>query len=58
MKITETQTKTVLTTTIEKTPIAVPKTNANRKKIIEILKKNALAEWGNDSKMVNYEVKN
>ena len=56
--ISETQTKTKLPTTIETMSASVPKTNANREKVIETLKNNALAEWGNNSKMVSYEVKN
>jgi hypothetical protein len=34
-----------------------PETKIDRDKMIEIFKKEALAEWGNDSRMVSYEVK-
>jgi hypothetical protein len=47
----EPQTKVVLPPTTK--PIT---TNTNRDKMIEIFKTNALKEWGNDSRMVNYEV--
>jgi len=56
--VSEAQTKTTLSPSIETTPVSAPKTIANREKIIDILKKNAIAEWGNNSEMVNYEVKN
>ncbi len=33
-----------------------PKTETNRNEIIEIFKKNALAKWGDDYRMVQYEI--
>jgi len=51
----EPQTKVALPPTTESIP--VPKTNVERNNMIEIFKANALIEWGNDSEMVNYEVK-
>ena len=50
----EPQTKVVLPPTTELMP--APKTNIDREKMIDIFKTNALKEWGNDSRMVNYEV--
>jgi len=51
----ESQTKVILPPTIELTP--APETKIDRDKMIEIFKKEALAEWGDDSRMVSYEVK-
>jgi hypothetical protein len=51
----EPQTEVVLPPTTELMP--APKTNIDREKMIDIFKTNALKEWGNDSRMVNYEVK-
>lgn len=51
----EPQTKVVLPPTTELIP--APKTNIDREKMIDIFKTNALLEWGNNSEMVNYEVK-
>ncbi len=51
----EPQTKVVLPPTTVLKP--APKTNIDREKMIDIFKTNALKEWGNDSRMVNYEVK-
>ena len=56
--ISETQVKTKPPATIVSTPVSMPKTNINREKVIETLRKNALAEWGNNTEMVSYEVKN
>lgn len=50
----EPQTKVVLPQTTEQIPAL--KTNNDREKMIDIFKTNALKEWGNDSRMVNYEV--
>ena len=50
----EPQTEVVLPPTTELMP--APKTNIDREKMIDIFKTNALKEWGNDSRMVNYEV--
>jgi len=50
----EPQTKVALPPTTK--PIPAPTTNINRDKMIDIFKANALKEWGNDSRMVNYEV--
>ena len=50
----EPQTKVVLPPTTVLMP--APKTNIDREKMIDIFKTNALKEWGNDSRMVNYEV--
>ena len=50
----EPQTKVVLPPTTVLKP--APKTNIDREKMIDIFKTNALKEWGNDSRMVNYEV--
>jgi len=51
----EPQTKVVLPLTTELIPAA--KTNVERNKMIEIFKANALTWWGNNSEMVNDEVK-
>ena len=51
----EPQTKVVLPSTTELIPAA--KTNVERNKMIEIFKANALTWWGNNSEMVNDEVK-
>jgi len=51
----EPQTKGVLPSTTELIPAA--KTNAERQKMIEIFKANALTKWGNNFEMVNDEVK-
>ncbi|MGB6607718.1 MAG: hypothetical protein WBF28_07920 [Atribacterota bacterium] len=51
----EPQTKAVLPLTTELIPAA--KTNVERQKMIEIFKANALTWWGNNSEMVNDEVK-
>ncbi|HZK41166.1 MAG TPA: hypothetical protein VFC91_06415 [Atribacterota bacterium] len=51
----EPQTKAVLPSTTELIPAA--KTNVERQKMIEIFKANALTWWGNNSEMVNDEVK-
>ena len=51
----EPRTKVVLPPTTKTIP--APTTNVERNKMIEIFKANALTEWGNDSEMVNYEVK-
>ncbi len=49
------QTKVVLPPITELAP--APKRNINREKMIDIFKANAIKEWVNDSRMVNYEVK-
>jgi len=51
----EPQTKVVLPLTTELIPAA--KTNVERNKMIEIFKADALTKWGNNSEMVNDEVK-
>jgi len=50
----EPQTKVVLPPTTVLKP--TPKRNIDREKMIDIFKTNALKKWGNDSRMVNYEV--
>ena len=50
----EPQTKVILPPTTELIP--APKTNLDREKMIDIFKTNALKKWGNDSRMVNFEV--
>jgi hypothetical protein len=51
----EPQTKAVLPPTTGLMPAL--ETNIDREKMIDIFKTNALKEWGNDSRMVNFEVK-
>jgi hypothetical protein len=53
---TKPQTKVALPPTTKLTP--VPKTNINRDKIIDIFKADALAKWGGDYQMVEYEINN
>ena len=56
-EVTISETEATPTTEKKTAPVASSKTNSDREKMIEIFTKNALAEWGSDSKMVSYEVK-